>query len=303
GKLSDAEIAMMTPAFAAKKAELDAAKAKLDAGKKQLDEMEPLVPFLSYPFEKVAGLVAEYEAGQQKVAAAEPALKAGKAKLDASLPVLNAGKAKLAASLPALEAGRAKLATGAQTLAAGKAKLAAAPAQLAEGKANLEAAAKQLEDGKALLAEFEAGQAQVDAGYAEVEKNADVKAKIDAGMDPIAAGREVVDEQTVKTTKELTTRLYLYLALLFVAIIGLIASICGISAAGTPGIGKIKAGIILGVVTLLVAVVANVFGMMNAYQDFPLQMVAMLAEAVFSLLFVIGFITYKNALVALMTAE
>ncbi|MEG1540307.1 MAG: hypothetical protein RRY47_00040, partial [Oscillospiraceae bacterium] len=168
--------------------------------------------------------------------------------------------------------------------------------------ATLAAAAKQLEDGKALIAEFEAGQAQVDAGYATVKENPEVLKRIEGGMDPIEAGRAEVDAQTVITTKDLTGRLFLYLGAILAALVGIVAAILGFGAATTPSIGKIKGGIILGALALLVGAAANVYGFMNAYTAFPMQMYAIIAVAVFALLYVVAIFRYKNALVAMMTA-
>jgi len=57
-----------------------------------------------------------------------------------------------------------------------------------------------------------------------ISKSTDIKDKVDYGMSPIDAGREYLEEQTVITTKELTDRLYLYIAMTITAVIGIIAT-------------------------------------------------------------------------------
>ena len=159
------------------------------------------------------------------------------------------------------------------------------------------------QEGKAKLAEFEAGQAQIDAGYATLLENPDVKAKVDAGMDKIAAGREALAEATVETTKMIVDRVIVYGAFILAALIGLIAAILGFGAAKMPSIGKIKGGILLGLISLVLAVGSNGYGIYTSYQEFVMPMVAAIAVCVFALLFVVAIFRYKNALVALMTAE
>ena len=122
-------------------------------------------------------------------------------------------------------------------------------------------------------------------------------------MDEIAAARAVVDEQTAKTTKELMARVYQYGGIFLIALFGIIAGILGLGAVKTPSVGKIKGGVILGILALVVAIAVNVYGAVNGYSAFPAQMGAMIAEAVFALLFVVAIFQYKNALVSLVTAE
>lgn len=247
----------------------------------------------------VSALVYFVPAAKDQLADANTELTAGKKTLDESAPLLAAAKAQLAAA-------EKQLAEGKTQLAAGKAKLdeyEAGKATLEAAKPQLEAAEKQLADGKAQLDQFEDGQKTVDAGFATLAENADVKAKIDAGMDPIVAGREVVDEQTVITTDTLMSRMYQYIALVVAAILGLVAGIMGAGAAKMPSVGKIKGGVILGALALVVAIGANVFGALKSYSDYTLQMVAMIAIAVAALLFVVAIIKYKNALVAMLSAD
>ncbi|MEA4895960.1 MAG: hypothetical protein VB064_11980 [Oscillospiraceae bacterium] len=275
-------------ALAEKEALLAEAKKQLDEGKAKL-----------IPYDTVMGLIKEYEDGKAQLDAAAAQLDAAKPVLDAAPAQLAAGKKQLDAASAQLTAGKAQL----QEYEAGKAQLDAAAPQLADGKAQLEDAAKQLADGKAKLTEFEDGQAQIDAGIATLKETAGIAAKIDGGMDPVAAGREYLAEQTVITTKELTDRMIVYGAFLLAAVLGFIAAILGAGAAKMPSIGKIKGGILLGVLALVFALGSNVYGFMTAYQDYMLQAVAAGAILVFSILYVIAIFTYKNALVALMTAE
>ena len=128
-----------------------------------------------------------------------------------------------------------------------------------------------------------------------------MKAKIDSGMDAVAAGRAVVDEETAKTTKELTARAYQYIGLFILALLSLIAAVLGLGAVKTPRAGKIKGGVILGILSLIVAIAVNVYGAVNTYSAFPTQMWAMIIGGVFSLLFVVSIFQYKNALVAMLT--
>jgi len=231
--------------------------------------------------------VQAYEAGMAQVKAYEAGM--------AQVKEYETGKATLDAAAKQLAAGKAKLDAGATQLAAGKTKLDEAAAQLVAGKTALDDAAAQLKVGKAQLAEFEAGETQVLAGYATLKENPSIKEKIDDGMTPLAAAKEVMDEETVKTTNELTSRAYLYIALIVVAVIGIVAAIMGVGLENSPTANKVKGSVILGVIALIIAVVANIYGAMNGYTAFPLQMVAVILEAVFALLFVVSIFNYKNA--------
>ena len=265
--------------YESSKALLDSKTAAYEAGKIVLAEKK-----------------AEYEKGKATYAAGLAEYNAGKAELDKNAPVLAAAKTQLDAATKQLADGKAKL----DQYEAGQAKLSAAEVQLAEGKATLEAAEKQLAEGKAKLEEFEAGEAQIQAGYETLDKNERIKAKVDAGMDYVAAGREVIDEQTVETTEELTGRAIQYGATAVIAILGIVASILGLGAAKMPSINKIKGGIILGLLTVVLAIAANAYGALNGYTGFPIQMAAIVGIGVFALLFFIAFNTYKNALLALL---
>ena len=70
-----------------------------------------------------------------------------------------------------------------------------------------------------------------------------------------------------------------------------------------PSIGKIKGGIILGIIALVLAVAANIYGFTAGYTAYTLQFVGLIAELVFGLLFVVAIMKYKNALVALLSGE
>lgn len=243
-----------------------------------------------------AGLagVAEYEKGKATLQASEKQLNAAKSQLDAGQKQLNAGKAKLDAAQKQLTAGKAKLKAAETQLATGKAKLAEAEIELANGKTALEDAKVQLKNGKEQLAEFEEGEKQIQAGYAVLAENVAVKAKIDKGMDPVAAAKAVIDEETVKGTKEVMARVYVISAIIIVAIVGAIASSMGINVAKTSDVAKLKNGFILGVIALVIAVLANIYGAMNGYSAYKFQMTAAILEVIVAIAFVASINQYKS---------
>ncbi len=134
-------------------------------------------------------------------------------------------------------------------------------------------------------------------------ENPIAKAKIEAGVDPVTAGREAVAETEAATTAKVMGKLVVCVAAILIGILGIIASIMGAGAAKMPSIGKIKGGIILGIIALVLAVAANIYGFTAGYTAYTLQFVGLIAELVFGLLFVVAIMKYKNALVALLSGE
>lgn len=113
-------------------------------------------------------------------------------------------------------------------------------------------------------------------------------------MDPVAAAKAVIDEETVKGTKEVMARVYVIAAIIIVAIVGAIASSMGINVAKTSDVAKLKNGFILGVVALVIAVLANIYGAMNGYSAYKLQMTAAILEVIVAIAFVASVNQYKS---------
>ena len=296
-------------ALAAGKAQYDAAKPTYDAllakknnstaSPEELATLNAMAPTI-LAYEAGMAQVKEYEVSKAMLDAAAKELAAGKAQIDAyeagmaQVKEYETGKATLDAAAKELAAAKAQLDSGATQLKAGKVELEEAAAQLVAGKAELDVAAIQLKDGKAQIAEFEAGEAQIQAGYDTIAKNPDVKVKIDNGMTPLAAARAVVDEETVTTTKSLTSRLFVNIAIILVAIIGGIAAVISTGVVKAPNQKNVKLSTILGIAALAIAVLANIYGAMNGYTAFRFQMISVIAEAIAALLFVVAIFGYKD---------
>lgn len=258
--------------------------------------------------------IARYEAGVKQLADAEVQLAAGKQQLAEAEPQLADARAKLEAAEKQLTAGKATLSSAETQIAAGENKLNAAAGQLAAGYEQLDDAKGQLADGKQQLQTFEDGEAQVAGGIETLRENARVAELIDSGADPIAAGRQAVDESTEATTKELMSRLYCYFLAIFGGLLAVITGVIGARAADMPSVGKIKASIILGGLTVLVALAANIYSTnivskytinMVTYTQYntTLQVAAMAILGIGAVLFVVSIIRFKNALIALLTAD
>lgn len=82
------------------------------------------------------------------------------------------------------------------------------------------------------------------------------------------------------------------------------AGIVGVKAAGMPGVGKIKAALLLGLFSLLLGLISAVCSLVsNAFTFDILTIVCIVAGAVFPVLYLVGLIQFKNALVALLSGD
>ncbi|MGI5986145.1 MAG: hypothetical protein GXY01_07570 [Clostridiales bacterium] len=181
--------------------------------------------------------------------------------------------------------------------AATQTQLDAIASQLEVAKANLE----EYEAVEAKVEEYEASQAHIEAGIAKLSEKESVKEKIAAGTDAIDAAKEALDEESIKTSTELKTRLYINAAAVLVAVFALISGVLGAGAANIPSVGKIKGGILFGLLSLVLAIAANVYGYMNDYTAYTILLSALAAETVISLLYVISVFRYKSALIELIS--
>lgn len=242
----------------------------------------------------------------------------GKAMLEqyeAGLKELEAGKAELAAGEAALKDAEAQLAQGEKDLAAGASELAAGAAKLAAGKADLET----FEAGMALVDEYTMTCYKNDHIYRhngemavpgpEIRLGADFDWKkydengnlmtlrtgepyldLDQCLVVCASFRESVADHVADVTNELTMRLITYAVLVVACILGLIAGIMGL-------VGK-GAASVLGIITAVLAVACNIFGLCTRYHGYTyplkdgtysgtLQLIALLVFVAVAVIFAV----------------
>lgn len=239
-------------------------------------------------YEAVMAQINEYENSKSTLDAIAIQLAAAKAKLDP----YEAGMTQI----NEYEISKTALYLAVVQLAEGKIKLNDAASQLLDGKKALDEAKFQLEDGKTKLVEFESGETQINEGYATLAENPNIKIKIDNGMTPLVAAKKVMDEETIRTTNKLMSRFYLYIALIFVAILIIIAAIIIIILTIIPTVNKINGSVILIIVSFIISILANIYGTINAYTEIPLQMISLVLQSLFTLLFIIFILNYKHTI-------
>lgn len=248
---------------------------------------------------------------QNMVAEGEAMLK----QYEDGLKELEAGKAELAAGEAALKAAEGQLAQGEKDLAAGASELAAGAAKLAAGKADLET----FEAGMALVDEYTMTCYKNDHIYRhngemavpgpEIRLGADFDWKkydengelmtlrtgepyldLDQCLVVCASFRESVADHVADVTNELTMRFITYIVVAVMSILGLIAGIMGLCGKGAASV--------LGIITAVLAVACNIFGLCTRYYGYTyplkdgtysgtLQFIALITFAVIAVVFAV----------------
>ena len=238
------------------------------------------------------------------------------------LAELEAGKAQIAAGEAALKDAEARLAQGEKELAAGAQELAAGAAKLAAGKADLET----FENGMALADEYTMtcfknapiyrhnGDMAVPgpeqrlgedfdwhkydgSGELMTLRNGDPYLDLDQCLVVCTSFRESVADHVADVTHELYMRLGLYVALILAGILSLVAGIMSL-------VGKGGAAI-LGVITAVLLIACNIFGLCTRYLGYTyplkdgtysgtLQLIALLIFAAAAIVFAIVTLSAKK---------
>lgn len=263
-----------------------AAKVRPLAAELGLEIPEDVTDFPKYVQDMVTegqALIKQYEDGLAALEAGKAAAEEGKKQLEEAEKQLAAGEKQLADAEKQLAAGEKDLAAGASELAAGA-------AQLADGKASLE----EFENGMTLVDEYTMvcfknepiyrhnGDMAVpgpeqrlgeDFDWKKYDENGELVTlrtgepylDLDQCLVVCASFRESVDEHVADVTNELTMRLILYVAVALAGVLGILSGILGLS-------GK-RAAITFGVITAVLAIACNVFGMLTRYAGYtyPLE--------------------------------
>jgi X-X-X-Leu-X-X-Gly heptad repeat protein len=311
-------------AYATGKATLDANTDAYNQGKQKLALVTPIYNIAKATGVDPLGIITQVEDGQAQIKQYED------------------GQAQLAEGAQTIADGEKSLAEGKQTLTSGY-------AQYNAGVDQLKAGAAKLASGKAQLSVFEDGEDQVAAGidqlmaiepivrkdgttavksvaerlgdnYSYWAKNSDGTIKqynghnfldLDACLKACDAGEAYINDQGEDVTPELTSRAYLYLAMFVIMLLGLIAGIKGADAAFAPK--RLEGTAFLGMVVAILAVGANVYGLINRYNAYTypledgtysgtLQFVSLLVLAGAAILFALvcysAFKSYKAAVAA-----
>lgn len=210
--------------------------------------------------------IKEYEDNKALLDKAEQDLTAGKQLLDEN-------KLKLDAGRKVYEEGLKKAENGELQLAQGQAALTGSAARLEAGKARLSAAESELKAGREKLAEFEAGEKKIKAAEAEMKKNEDIKMNLaqNPSLSLAEAFRKALDDATVKTTKELTTRASILGAVGLAAAILFIAGVFGLFSKPLGALALIGAAL---------SIFALIFTFMGERGITPLQIAAAAALTV-----------------------
>lgn len=201
------------------------------------------------------------------------------------------------AQIKQYEDGLAELAAAEKEIAAGEAKLAAAKIELENGYKDYESGQVQLADGKAQLDTFEDGMRQVNEftelfftqptvyrhngklaipntqmrlgddfnwektdanGQPITMMNGEPYLDLDKCLDVCQNFRQFYEEQVADVTNELQLRLGLYIALIAAGVLAIVSGILGL-------LGK---GAIFGLITAIIAVAANIFGVATRYDGY-----------------------------------
>lgn len=178
------------------------------------------------------------------------------------------------------------------------ASLSATQSILDEGAKKLEAGKAKLkayEDAQTFVDNYKAVEAEINADFAKLSQNKTVEAMNNSGLTPIAALKEAFKQDAEKNSRQISAGIYLCAVSLITAVLALFASIKGISAVKKHGIDSIKDALFLGLTSFVLAVAANIFGIMNSYPGTKLLSSALAGEALFALLFVISTVKFRKA--------
>jgi len=216
------------------------------------------------------------------------------------------GEAQLNAAAAQLADAEVQLADAEKQLADGKYQIADGEVQLADAEKQLEDGRKQLAEGKETMAQFEDGMEQVD-GYTMIcykneaiyrhngdmavpgpeqrlgedytwdmlDENGEVVfvdehkyLDLDKCLEVCSSFRDSVDDHVADVTRELYSRLALYIMLVIAGICGLIGGICGITAAFSRNSKGVKAATVLGTIATILMITGNVFGIVTRYYGY-----------------------------------
>jgi len=177
----------------------------------------------------------------------------------------------------------------------------------AETQSILDTGALKLKADKAKLTEYEATQtfvdnykakqAAIEAGLEQLSKSDSVTVKINSGKSSIDAVKEAFAEDTAKESRRLSAKFYLCAISMVIAVLAFFAAIKGISTLKSPDNDKIKDTTFLSSASLILAMAASIFGVMNGYPYSIMLSSELAAETFVSLLFVVAIIKYKNAFI------
>lgn len=221
----------------------------------------------------------EYEDGVAKLAEAEKTIAAGEKKLAAAEKEIAAGEKKLADAEKQLAAGEKKLATGKNELANGDKKLKVyegGQEQLAAGMQQLldemvpctTRSGKQTVPGlKELLGDDFSIWVLNDNGEVKVQRGCQF-VDLDNCSKLCDEAEHYLELQEADIKSELYPRIAMNIMMALAAIIGIVASIVAIVGAVT---GSKKTGFIGGIITAVLAVAANIVGIVVGYTDFVYQ--------------------------------
>lgn len=221
----------------------------------------------------------EYEDGVAKLAEAEKTIAAGEKKLAAAEKEIAAGEKKLADAEKQLAAGEKKLATGKNELANGDKKLKVyegGQEQLAAGMQQLldemvpctTRSGKQTVPGlKELLGDDFSIWVLNDKGEVKVQRGCQF-VDLDNCTKLCDEAEHYLELQEADIKSELYPRIAMNIMMALAAVIGIVASIVAIVGAVT---GSKKTGFIGGIITAVLAVAANIVGIIVGYTDFVYQ--------------------------------
>ena len=221
----------------------------------------------------------EYEDGVAKLAEAEKTIAAGEKKLAAAEKEIAAGEKKLADAEKQLAAGEKKLATGKNELANGDKKLKVyegGQEQLAAGMQQLldemvpctTRSGKQTVPGlKELLGDDFSIWVLNDKGEVKVQRGCQF-VDLDNCSKLCDEAEHYLELQEADIKSELYPRIAMNVMMALAAIIGIVSGIVAIVGAVT---GSKKTGFIGGIITAVLAVAANIVGIVVGYTDFVYQ--------------------------------
>lgn len=232
------------------------------------------------------------------------ALSAKKAEFDADTATLEQNKASYESDKAAYDMLKSAYDSKAAEFKTEKASGHIDSATLSVTQSILDQGAKKLETEKAKLTEYEAAQtfvdnyksdqAEINSNFSKLSQNAAIAAMNNAGLTPIAAAKEALKQDTQQTSRRISAGIYLCAMSLITAVLALFASLKGMNAVKLHGNDNIKDATFLGLTSLVLAVAANVFGIMNGYPVTKLLSAAFIGETFFALLFVISAIKFRK---------
>ena len=207
----------------------------------------------------------EYEDGVAKLAEAEKTIAAGEKKLADAEKQLAAGEKKLAAGKNELANGDKKLKVyegGQEQLAAGMQQLLdeMVPCTTRSGKQTVPGLKELLGDDFSIWVLNDKGEVKVERGCQFVDLDACAKLCDEA--------EHYLELQEADIKSELYPRIAMNIMMALAAVIGIVASIVAIVGAVT---GSKKTGFVGGIITAVLAVAANIVGLVVGYTDFVYQ--------------------------------